>query len=212
LRKENINIMKTIILSIALLFFASGIYSQQTPNTPTKDGSKRKQYPHFSITPNGGAIFPLPKVLSSSFKPGGMFGLDLSYRLNKEVALYINGSYAFMSSKTTGAPIGSYIIGSLGPRYYFTHKNLKSALFLEAGVGVYNFRQNSYSVQDTSGTTLTIDQISDSKAGLSGGIGGSLALSKEIDILVKTDYHVVFTPNGSSSFMSVMGGLEFRFR
>ena len=202
--------MKTIMISIALLIFASGIYSQQTP--VKKDGSKRKQYPHFSITPNGGAIFPLPKVLSSSFKPGGMFGLDLSYRLNKEVALFLNGSYAFMSSKTTGAPVGSYIIGNVGPRYYFTHKNLKSALFFEASVGAYNFRQNSYSIQDTAGTTTTIDQISNTKAGISGGIGGSLALSKEMDILVKSDYHVVFTPNGSSSFISVMGGLEFRFR
>ena len=202
--------MKTIMILVLAAFLTSGIYTQQTPTQ--KDGSKRKMYPHFSISPNGGAIFPLPKVLSSSFKPGGMFGLDLSYRTNKEVAIFLNGSYAFMSSKTSGAPVGSYLIVDIGPRYYFTAKNLKSALFLEASVGAYNFRQSSFSIQDTSGTTTTIDQISNTKAGISGGIGGSLAVSKDIDILIKTDYHVVFTPNGSSSFISGMGGLEFRFR
>lgn len=201
--------MKTLLLVI-IIFFTVTTFSQQNPTT--KDGSKRKQYPHFSIAPNAGAIFALPKVLSNAFKPGGMFGLDFSYRVNREVAIFINGSYAFMSSKVSGAPVGSYIIGDIGPRYYFTAKNLKSALFFEASVGAYYFKQNSYNVQDTSGTTTTIDQISNTKAGISGGIGGSLGLSKDIDILIKGNYHVVFTPNGSSSFISSVAGLEFRFR
>lgn len=200
--------MKTILLVICLIVFTGSLYSQQKP----VEKEKRKSYPHFSISPIGGALFPLPKNLSNSFKPGAMFGLDISYRVNKEVAIFVNGAYAFMSSKTNGAPIGSYLIGDIGPRYYFTSKNLKSSVFLEASVGVYNFRQNSYNVEDTAGTTATIDQISDTKAGISGGLGGSLALSKDIDILVKSDYHVVFTQNGSSSFITVMSGLEFRFR
>lgn len=200
--------MKTILIVIFLIVFTAGVTAQQKPVTK----EKRKQYPHFSISPIGGVLFPLPKALSNSFKPGALFGLDFSYRINKEVGFFVNGSYAFMSSKTTGAPVGSYLIGDLGPRYYFTSKNLKSTIFLEASVGVYNFRQSSYSINDTAGTTSTIDQISDTKAGISGGIGGSLAVSESIDILLKTNYHTVFTQNGSSSFMTVMGGLEFRFR
>ena len=114
-----------------------------------------------------------------------------------------------MSSKNSGAPIGSYLEVSGGPRYYFTHPKLKSAFFVEGGVGAYNFRQNGFI--DPS-TQQTVDQINNTKAGINGGIGGDLALSKDIDITAKGKYNVVFTPNGSQSFVTTMAGLVFRFR
>lgn len=201
-----------IILITAILAFSLDVNAQQTPKpTLKKETTLKKMYPHVSIAPIGGAIFPLTRQIRDEFKPGGLVGLDIGYRLNKEVSLQANFAYVFMSSKITGAPVGSYLEFSAGPRYFFMHPKLKSALFFEAGVGAYNFRQNSYvNAQDTNGSA--IPQINNTKAGISGGLGVSLSLSEAIDILAKANYHNVFTPNGSQGFMTVNGGLEFRFR
>jgi hypothetical protein len=198
-----------ILLGLFLLTVFAEAQVTTTTSTTKVTTTKRKLFPHFSVSPTGGAIFPIQN-LKESFKPGGTVGLDLGYRVNKEVGFYAKFGYYFMSSKITGAPIGSYLEGSAGPRYFFTHPKLKSELFLEAGVGAYNFRQNSYTPNDT--TQQQIAQISNTKAGINAGIGGALAVSDAVDVLVKTKYHVIFTPNGSSSFVTVVGGLEFRFR
>jgi hypothetical protein len=205
--------LKLAALLIAFIFTVNEVSAQQTPNasnTTTKTKTVKKQFPHVSIAPFGGAIFPLTRDMREEFKPGGEVGLDLGYRVNKEVALYGKFSYMFMSSKTSGAPVGSYLEFSAGPRYYFTHPKLKSAIFFEAGVGAYNFRQNSFSMGEN-GETI-IPQISNTKAGINGGLGASIQLTEVIDIMAKAKYHNVFTPNGSQGFMTVGGGLEFRFR
>lgn len=207
--------MKTIkhigLLMSALIILCNSSFSQINTTTKTTTKSTRKTYPHVTITPYGGAIFPLPKILNQNFKPGGNVGLDVGYRVNKEVGLVGEFSYFFMSSKITGAPVGSYIELTAGPRYYFVHPKLNSALFFEGGVGAYNFRQNSYvNPGDTTGSSVS--QINNTRAGINGGIGGSLALSEAMDIMVRGKYHVVFTPNGSSSFVTVGAGLEFRFK
>lgn len=209
--------MKTLKLAVVLLAFvfaSSSVWAQQAPsNTPSTSKQKtvKKMFPHVSIAPVGGAIFPLTTAMREEFKPGAIVGLDLGYRVNKEVALYGKFSYMFLSSKLTGAPVGSYLEFSAGPRYYFTHPKLKSSVFFEAGVGAYNFRQNSYiGAGDT--TNTAIPQINNTKAGINGGLGASLALSDNFDILAKAKYHNVFTQNGSQGFMTVNGGFEFRFR
>lgn len=208
--------MKRLIL-ITIAIFALNLFVQAQNTTTTTSTTyngktytiKAKDYPHFSISPTGGAIFPMQN-LKQSFKPGGTVALDLGYRVNREVGFFGNFSYTFMSSKLTGAPIGSYLEATVGPRYFFSHPKLNSLLFVEGGVGAYNFRQNSYSPDGT--TQNQVAQINNTKAGINGGIGGSLALTKAMNILVKTNYHVVFTPNGSSSFVTVNGGFEFKFR
>jgi hypothetical protein len=200
-----------IILLVTAVFFSAASFSQQTNPAPVKEKSVKKIYPHVSIAPLGGAIFPLSKSLRDGFKPGGLLGLDIGYRLNKEVALYGKFSYIFMSSKISGAPIGSYLEFTTGPRYYFTHPKLNSSLFFEAGVGAYNFTQKSY-VNPGDTTGAVIPQISDFKPGINGGVGVSLALSSAVDIMAKAKYHNIFTPNGSQGFMTVNGGIEFRFR
>jgi hypothetical protein len=205
--------MKTITtILLALVFVFGDVCAQEKPTaTTTKTKNVKKMFPHVSIAPVAGAIFPLTRQLREEFKPGALFGLDIGYRLNREVALYGKFSYIFMSSKITGAPIGSYLEFSAGPRYYFTHPKLKSAIFFEAGVGAYNFTQKSFvSPNDTNGAV--IPEIKSTKAGINGGIGASLSLSNAIDILAQAKYHNIFTPTGSQGFMTVNGGLEFRFR
>ncbi|RPI19005.1 MAG: hypothetical protein EHM58_03055 [Ignavibacteriae bacterium] len=209
--------MKRIILVIAAIFTLNMLsYSQQDDKTATTTtyngktyGISNKSYNYFSISPSGGAIFPLQN-LKESFKPGATIALDLGYRVNREVGFFAKVGYNFMSSKITGAPVGSYLEVSAGPRYFFTHPKLKSALFVEGGVGAYNFRQNSYIADPT--TQQQSDQINNTRAGVNAGIGGVLALTNSIDIMVKSKYHVIFTPNASSSFVQVLGGLEFKFR
>jgi hypothetical protein len=205
--------MKTLAVIILTLTFVLGNASaQETPKPSTKKTTTvKKMFPHISIAPVGGAIFPLTRAMREEFKPGALVGLDIGYRLNKEVALYGKFSYIFMSSKITGAPIGSYLEFSGGPRYYFTHPKLKSAVFFEAGVGAYNFTQNSYvNPSDTNGAV--IPEIRSTKAGINGGIGASINLTNAIDIHAQAKYHNIFTPTGSQGFMTVNGGLEFRFR
>jgi hypothetical protein len=116
-----------------------------------------------------------------------------------------------MASKITGAPVGSYFEISAGPRYYFMNPKLKSQIFLEGGVGAYHFMQKSYVNPDDT-AHATVDQIANTKAGLNGGIGASLYLSDAVDILFKSKYNVVFTPNGTSSFITVGAGFEFSFK
>ncbi len=200
--------MKRSALAVMMVFLICTIAEAQDVST-VRYVPIVKSYHYFSISPVGGAIFPVSKDLTGSFKPGGSAGLDLGYRVNREVGFYGKLGYYAMSSKITGQNIGSYFVASVGPRYYFTSPHLKSTFFLEGGVGAYYFRQRSSAQIVSPSTFSTIDDISRTKAGLSGGMGGSIALSNYLDILVKSDYHVIFTPVGTSSFISVMGGLQF---
>lgn len=207
--------MKTSKLAVSLLalfFIVSVTWAQLTPNASTnRVTSVKKLYPSVSIAPYGGAIFPLTRLIREDFKPGGLAGIDIGYRINREVGINGKFTYMFMSSKITGAPVGSYMEFSVGPRYYFTHPKLKSALFFEAGAGAYYFRQNSYvNPNDVNGNV--IPEIRSTKPGINGGIGASISLSKAVDILAKANYHNVFTPTGSQGFMTINGGLVVTFR
>lgn len=206
--------MKTFKISALALALLIGItfstYSQVSNKPVTKSTVKKQSFPEFTIAPSGGAIFPLTRDFRSDFKPGGLAGLDMGVKLNKEVAIYTKFSYMFMSSKKSGAPIGQYMEISAGPRYYFTHPKLKSQVYFEGGAGAYYFKQNAYINPEDN--TRTIDQVSRTNAGINGGIGASLFLSDAVNILAKAKYHNVFTQTGSIGFMTVNAGLEFKIR
>ncbi len=206
--------MKTFKISVLALALLIGItfstYSQVSNKPVTKSTVKKQSFPEFTIAPSGGAIFPLTRDFRSDFKPGGLAGLDMGVKLNKEVAIYTKFSYMFMSSKKSGAPIGQYMEISAGPRYYFTHPKLKSQVYFEGGAGAYYFKQNAYINPEDN--TRTIDQVSRTNAGINGGIGASLFLSDAVNILAKAKYHNVFTQTGSIGFMTVNAGLEFKIR
>jgi hypothetical protein len=207
---QSLKNIKIFTILLALFFAVSGVTAQVSTVSTSKVVIKKETFPQFMIAPNAGAIFPLTNNLRSDFKPGGMFGLDLGVKLNKEVALYGKFSYMFMSSKKSGAPIGQYFEFSAGPRYYFTHPKLKSQVYFEGGAGAYYFKQNSFvNPEDQS---QTIEQVRQTNAGINGGIGASLYLSKVVNILAKAKYHNVFTRTGSVGFMTVNAGLEFNIR
>jgi opacity protein-like surface antigen len=203
--------IKIFILVFTLLFSIGAVSSQDATKPTFTYSVKRERYPQFSFAPTGGAIFPLTEAFRNEFKPGGLAGLDIGLKLNREVALFGHASYMFLSSKKTGAPVGQYMEFTAGPRYYFTHPKLKSQIYLEGGVGAYYFMQKSYfDPIDESGTI--IDEVSTTRTGLNGGIGASLHLTKAVDILAKVKYHNVFTSTGSVGFMTINAGMEFTFR
>jgi hypothetical protein len=206
--------MKTFKIStivvLLILGFTSSTFTQITNKPVSKTTVKKQSFPEFTIAPSGGAIFPLTRDFRSDFKPGGMAGLDMGLKVNKEVALYTKFSYMFMSSKKSGAPIGQYMEFSAGPRYYFTHPKLKSQVYFEGGAGAYYFKQNAYINPEDN--TITINQVSRTNAGINGGIGASLFISDAVNIMAKTKYHNVFTQTGSIGFMTVNAGLEFKIR
>jgi Outer membrane protein beta-barrel domain len=197
--------LKLFAAVFALIFLLSSAAKSQYTNQT----SKKTLYPQWSVSPVGGAILPVG-ILSDNFKPGGTVGLDIGYKVNKEVGFYAKIGYYFLTSKITGAPIGNYLEYSFGPRYFLTKSNLKSNIFLEGGVGGYTFMQNSY-INPADTVSGVVSQISDTRPGLNAGIGANLALSKVIDIVIKSKYNILFTPNGSNSFITLAGGLGINF-
>ncbi|MDZ4713690.1 MAG: outer membrane beta-barrel protein [bacterium] len=192
--------IKTIVTVLIFTVICSGLINAQTKPV------KRLAAPYFTIAPTGGILFPVGQ-LGDNLRPGPSLGLDLGYRINKEVGVYGKVGFSFMNSKTDGIPSGRYVEFSAGPRYYMTKPNLSSTLFLEAGVGAYQFNREGYNFG-----VIPVPEVNDTKIGVNGGIGANLALTKTIDIMIKAKYHSVFTEGGSSSFITALGGIEFKLK
>ena len=195
--------MKTIkffTICLALLLMLNVSAQSQT--------KKKSPYPAFSISPVGGVSFPIG-TFGDNFKTGPSFGLDLSYRVNKEVGFYAKGGYNIFPNKVTDVPDGKYLEYTAGPRYFFTAKNLKSAIFVEVGLGGYSFTQDAYTIT-SSGASTNVPKVSDTKFGVNGGIGATLNLGKTVDLIVKFKYHNIFTEGGSSSYVSPILGIDIR--
>ena len=200
------------LLAVIIFAFAGHSFAQTTTTvvtTPTKKYVVTKEaYPQWSVTPSGGIVFPVME-LSNTFKSNGIFGLEVGTKVNKEVGFYLRGNYMFMNSSASGAPVGKYIEITVGPRYYFSSINVKSQLFADAGFGPYIFSQASYQPQDP--TAAVIPEISETKLGVNAGIGASLYLSDNINLMIRTKYNTIFTSTATKSFITASTGLEFKF-
>ncbi|MBK8551970.1 MAG: outer membrane beta-barrel protein [Ignavibacteria bacterium] len=196
--------MKTIkLLSVLLaMTFMLGASAQ------AQTVKKKSAYPIWSISPMGGIAFPVGKF-GESFKSGPTFGLDVNYKANKEVGFFVELAYDIFTTKTEGATDGKYIEYTAGPRYYFTSKNLKSAFFLEAGLGGYSFRQNEYTVT-VNGTPTNFPEFNSTKFGINVGLGALLNLGKTVDLKMKAKYHNILTSDGSTSFIAPVLGIDIR--
>ena len=90
--------MKTVktLFATLVLFLVIGVSAQ----SQTK---MKSPYPVFSVSPVGGVSFPIGKF-GDNFKTGPSFGLDLSYRVNKEVGFYAKFGYNIFSNKVADIP------------------------------------------------------------------------------------------------------------
>ncbi len=196
--------MKTLQASILVILFS--IFFNIQSYSQTTYTYKKSVYPQWSLTGNAGVSFPVGQF-GDNFKSGPIFGLDLSYKVNKEVGFYGDVGYSIFPDKSGGVvPDGKYIQYTIGPRYYFTARNLKSSLFLEAGIGGYTFTQEAYMLNDVYTAKYTATNF-----GLNAGLGGILNLGRDVDMLFKVKYHDILTPDGSTSFIEPVLGVDVRF-
>ncbi len=168
--------------------------------------TKRKTYPQWSLSGLAGVSFPVGQF-GDNYKSGPAFGLDLSYKVNKEVGFFAKLGYSMYPNKDGGpVPDGKYIEYTVGPRYYFTSRNLKSAIFLEAGLGGYSFNQDGYVLDG-----VTVGNYTSTNFGMNAGIGGILNLGRDVDLSFKAKYHNILTTDGSTSFIEPVLGIDLRF-
>lgn len=192
--------MKTIKFLIAtlVLFLVMGVSAQSQTKI-------KSPYPVFSVSPVGGVSFPIG-TFGDNFKTGPSFGLDLSYRVNKEVGFFGKFGYNIFSNKTSSdLPNNNIMEYTVGPRYFFTSKNLKSAMFVEAGVGGYTLTQDAFILGGRE-----VPKVSDTKFGINAGVGATLNLGRTVDLIVKVKYHNILTEGGSTSFLSPLVGIDIR--
>lgn len=207
----------TLTFAVAIMLFISNGYSQSLNDLPSnnfsnEEISKKNSYGYWEITPSGSVIFPIGNF-SNFFEISGGAGADISYRINREVALYGNISYNSLSSKLTDGPRASYIAYTVGPRYYFTNPKLKSTLFLEAGIGGYTFTQDAYS-QTVEGTTTDFPEEGDTRVGFNAGVGGDVFISDNLSLMLKAKYHTILgsgDDNTTRSYIGTNAGLNIRF-
>ena len=195
--------MKKIIAAVLAVLTVSTLTFAQA-DMKARNFYKHPHYPFVTLGFNGGVLFPISR-LSDTYDPGPRIGVDIGYRLNKEVAISGTLNYSWIISKNTSAPDGNYMEISAGPRYYLSHPKLRSAIFAEGGVGAYRFMQAAY-FDDL--LNKDVQKLDNTKAGLYGGLGATLSVIKNVDFIVKGKYHVIFTKSETTSFMTVTGGLN----
>ncbi len=210
--------MKKLIITSFVLFLSlviSDVYSQEINTTDfskenTSEVSKMKTHGYWELSPMGGVIFPVG-IFSENFDISGRAGLDLGYRINKEVAIYGNVSYNFLSSKIQEGPSASYLSYTVGPRYYFTNPKLKSTLFLEAGVGGYTFTQDEYSTT-VQGVATNFPEEGETRFGINAGVGGDIVMSDNVSLILKAKYHLIMSGGDNArSFIGTDAGVNIRF-
>jgi len=191
----------TLIFALAIIvLFSSNITQAQ----PTK--TKGDVYPVFSLAPLGGVQFPVAG-LNNTYNAGWNAGLDLNLKINRETSIFLNGTYFALPIKTdlVGGD-ASYIGITAGPRYIFTSKNIKAQIFLEMGLGAYIFNSKEYS-----SATIVIPSVSTTSFGVNVGPGALIPLGKAMDLMIKAKLHDVLASDGSTTFISIAAGLDFKF-
>ena len=196
-------IFKLLTLTFALIIMLGATAQSQTLKT-----TKKAPFPQWSISPVAGLAFPIASF-GETYKSGPTFGVDISNKINKEVGFYAKFGYYIFPSKIDGASDGKFIEYTAGPRYYFTAKNLKSSIFLEAGLGGYSFMQDASTVT-INGVTTDYPEASTTNFGINVGVGAVLFLGKSVDMIFKVKYHDVLTSDGSSSFIAPLLGIDIK--
>jgi len=225
---------KKYLILIILLFLIKEGYSQISPSLQSKypDFIGYKTTDFVQLTIQSGFTGPVNPYLVKNNFPSGNMGFDLSYRINREVALYSEFKYNFVSSKDSIFPAAGYFESTLGARYYVRPACCRSSLFFEAGFGPYVYFQGSsgdvqkqieVKTYDPRGrinhytvTTVTVNEspVYDSKTnlrfGANIGVGGELVLTNSLFLTIKTKLNTSFEANGNTSYITGVGGFTIR--
>lgn len=192
-----------IFMLMSGLIFTGFSNAQLSGLSQSNDMGKdtKAKFPIFTLSPMAGGIFPVSE-LGNNYQAGFSGALDGAIRLNRELGIYTNLGYYSMTNNNQLAPNSNYFEISAGPRYYFTKSNLKSTFFIETGVGAYIFSQDAY----TDNVAQTHTNI-----GLNIGPGFTMQASNSVDLILKTKYQMIFNDSGTRSFVTGLGGIEFKF-
>jgi hypothetical protein len=225
---------RKFIIFIIILFIVQEGYSQisssLTCKYPDLIGYKTTKF--VQLTLQSGFTGPINPYFASNYYPSGNMGFDFSYRINREVALYSEVKYNFLSSKDSIFPSAGYLESTIGARYYVRPTCCRSSIFFEAGFGPYvYFQGSSGEVQkqvevrtfDPHGSrtqyttsTITINQSpvyesqTNIRLGANIGIGGELVLTNSLFITIKTKLNTAFEANGNTSYITGLGGFTIR--
>ena len=183
-------------------------------------GNSQDKYPYFSVDVSGGGIMPIGEgmITNENFHEGapntidyfgdvytisGGFCVDLLIHLNPNWAVFCNGSYNILRTKSPYESNASnnYFVLNGGPRYYFLHE--KTRVYGEVGAGLYNYYMGPYSGEYTinrssaSDTTIRINHLITTASrdlGINIGAGIELPIGNlPANFMAKAKYHFVFT-------------------
>lgn len=197
--KKNLTIAALIL---GLLIIAKESFSQEQVNvieTP----------PKYSVAIFGGFIQPVSD-LNDFYKSSGTVGLSVYYDVNKEVSLGTDVSFNFLANRQEGGSSSSFLQITSGPRYYFKTRKLKSSFFLEAGIGGYMFNSGTFTINAAGDSPNPPSEVN-VNLGVSGGVGGEVSLTNSIKMIFRGKYHNIFAEGGSTNFITLDGGIKFRF-
>lgn len=199
--------LSVFLFLIIIINNFSFLSAQDIPTTIIKDedmkGYKKKQF--FQVSALGGFINPL-FMLNDHYNASPGAGLDFAYRLNKETALYLEGNYIFLNNKDSLAPSSTYLNITLGTRFYFRAKGVRSAFFFEVGAGPYFFMQKEETIGNVFYESKTLGKL-----GLNTGIGCEMVLTNHLFVMAKGKYNYIIENKNTKSYVIGLMGLTVRF-
>jgi len=212
---------KTVLLAVlALALIGSSAMAQRTPGS-------------YSIGGFGGVGLPSgPKEFKDYFKSGIGYGGELKYNVNEKTSLSASFTMLKFGIKTDeiedavgeegakvtveGGGLKANIIQA-NLLYYLAPPESSTQLYLIGGGGYYmekaespdkvtvEFEGETYDLSDMFESE---DSESENDFGVQFGAGLDLPLGS-LNLFVEGKYHIVFTEDESTKFITVMGGLRF---
>lgn len=206
-----------------LMLFACAVVFARTPGS-------------YSLGGFGGLSLPQgPDEFKDYFKSGIGFGAEFKYNINEKMSLV--GSFASLPFKFNEDKMAEEVAGVVGDEIevnieggglkynviqanllmYLSQPEASTGFYLTGGGGYYMGKsQNPDKVEITyMGQTLDItdmlegEEESENDLGVNFGAGLELAMGTSMNLFVEGKYHIVFTEDESTKFITLMGGLRF---
>ena len=194
--------MRRLYLVILIILTVKNIAFSQYLEKKVKPQCR---YNYFQITVGGGFTRPVLEM-SNHYNPSAVMGAELAYRVNPEVAVFFEEKYNLMSLIDTAGPSTSFLETSIGTRFYWTSKYVRSTFYIEFAIGPNIKFQGSY----VNTANNNVESLTDFKLGANAGFGAELVFTDNIYFTVKAKYHSIFGVGGIITYVDGFAGMTFR--